>query len=83
MKKLKELLNGVKIISFEGNLEIKVNNITNNSNDVKNNFLFFVVKGHDFDGHNYINDSILNGAKSIICSKLPLEIKKKIGRAHV
>ncbi len=78
MKKLKELLNDVKIISSKGNLDIIVNNITDNSNDVNNNFLFFAIKGNDFDGHNYINDSILNGATSIICSKLPLEIQKDI-----
>ena len=34
-----------------------------NSKDVKKNYIFIAIKGDKFDGNNYINDAVKNGAK--------------------
>ena len=49
--------------------KIKINGLALNSKDVKKGFIFFAVKGNNFNGENYINDAIKNGAVIIVCSK--------------
>lgn len=46
-----------------------VNNIIIDSRDVKKGDLFIAIKGDNFDGHDFIHDSIKNGASAIICNK--------------
>ena len=41
MKKLIEIIKGIKILSSHGNTNKSINGITDNSKNVKNNFLFF------------------------------------------
>ena len=40
-----------------------------NSKEVKKNYIFIAIKGDRFDGNNYINDAIKNGAKIIVSEK--------------
>ena len=49
-----------------------------NSKEVKKNYIFIAIKGNKFDGNNYINDAIKNGAKIIISSKFKDQIKNNI-----
>ena len=49
-----------------------------NSKDVKKNYIFIAIKGDKFDGNNYINDAVKNGAKIIISSKFKDQIKNNI-----
>ena len=49
-----------------------------NSKEVKKNYIFIAIKGDRFDGNNYINDAIKNGAKIIISSKFKDQIKNNI-----
>ena len=49
-----------------------------NSKEVKKNYIFIAIKGDKFDGNNYINDAIRNGAKIIISSKFKDQIKNNI-----
>ena len=49
-----------------------------NSKEVKKNYIFIANKGDRFDGNNYINDAIKNGAKIIISSKFKDQIKNNI-----
>ena len=52
------------------NLEnLKIKGLALNSKDVKKGFIFFAIKGKKFNGENYINEAIKNGAIIIICSK--------------
>ena len=71
MKKLIEILKGIKILSSYGDLDKSINGITDNSNFVNKNFLFFAIEGNDFDGHRFIEDAISKGANTIICTKIP------------
>ena len=43
MKKLIEILKGIKILSSYGDLDKSINGITDNSNFVNKNFLFFEI----------------------------------------
>ena len=45
---------------------------------LKKNYIFIAIKGDRFDGNNYINDAIKNGAKIIISSKFKDQIKNNI-----
>ena len=40
-----------------------------NSSLVKKNYIFFAIKGNKFDGNNYIENAIRQGAKIIISEK--------------
>ena len=49
--------------------ELKIKGLALNSKDVKKGFIFFAIKGTKFNGENYIDKAIKNGAIIIICSK--------------
>lgn len=46
-----------------------ITGISDNSNNVKEGYLFVAVNGYSFDGHNYIRDAIRLGASAIIGEK--------------
>ena len=76
MKKLKEILFKVNIDSVYGDTNINVSKITFDSREVKDQSLFIAIKGHNFDGHNYIKDATDNGASVVVCENLPSNFKK-------
>ena len=59
-----------------GDTEINVSKITFDSREVENNALFIAISGHNYDGHDYINQSIKNGASVVVCEKLPTNFKE-------
>ena len=73
---LKNILSGIEGLKSNGNLDIDIKNIKNNSKDVKDGDLFIAIKGFDFDGHKCIKEAIDNGAKVIVAQEN--EIDKKI-----
>ncbi len=65
--KLSKLIENIEVVSVIGNPETKeINNITNNSLDVKNGSLFVAVKGYSVDGHKFITNAISNGAFAVV-----------------
>ena len=58
-----------------------VNNISIDSRDVKKGDLFIAIKGDNFDGHDFIHESIKNGASAIIYNKSA--IKKCSNIPHI
>ena len=83
MKKLKEILFKVNIDSVYGDTDIDITKITFDSRNVESNTLFIAIKGHNINGHDYIEESIKNGASVIICEKLPENFKRmQQFRAH-
>ena len=76
MKKLKEILFKVNIDSVFGDTNINVSQITFDSREVKDQALFVAIKGHNFDGHNYINQATENGASVVVCENLPVNFEK-------
>ncbi len=58
--------------------KINISGISFNSSTVKKNFIFFAIKGQNFDGNNFINKAIKNGAKVIISEKNIKDKKKNV-----
>ena len=83
MKQLKDIINGLKIKKTIGDINISVEGITDNSRLVKNNFLFFAIKGWSQDGHNFIDNAIQKGCKVVICSYLPDKIHEEVSYVAV
>ena len=61
MKKVSEIL--------DTNLDIMVDNLTDDSRNVKENGVFFAIKGITVDGNDYVESAIKNGASVIVTSK--------------
>ncbi|MBI5417122.1 UDP-N-acetylmuramoyl-L-alanyl-D-glutamate--2,6-diaminopimelate ligase [Candidatus Poribacteria bacterium] len=63
---LKNILSKIEKISVNGNPDIEISSITQDSRKVKSNSLFVAIKGLSTDGNKYINDAIKKGAVCII-----------------
>lgn len=78
MALLRDILYKVNITSTSGNMDLEVNGIAFDSRKVKPGFCFVAIKGHQTDGHEFIEKAVGNGAAVIVCNKLPEEISDKI-----
>jgi len=76
LKKLKEILFGVNIDSVYGDTNLSISGISFDSRQIRENNIFIAIKGYDLDGHNYIDESINNGATVVVCETLPKTINK-------
>ena len=76
MKELKEILLGVNIDSVYGDTNLSISGISFDSRQIIQNNIFIAIKGYELDGHNYIDQSINNGATVVICETLPKSINK-------
>ena len=63
---LKELLRNIEVVNFFGLKDRIINDVKNNSREIKLNDLFIAIDGNTIDGHIFINDAIENGSKSNI-----------------
>lgn len=77
---LKNILVGIENLKVKGSLELNIENIRNNSKDVKENDLFVAIKGFDFDGHAHIKEAIEKGARAVIAeqSEFTKEMLKEV-----
>ncbi|MDH6355715.1 UDP-N-acetylmuramoyl-L-alanyl-D-glutamate--2,6-diaminopimelate ligase [Dysgonomonas sp. PH5-45] len=64
--KLKDLLSDIDVINITGNAEIDVTGIESDSRKAKPGSLFVAIKGFQVDGHQYIQNALDLGAKTII-----------------
>ena len=63
---LKEILKGLRIKQIRGETDKKIKGLTDNSKEVKEDYLFVAVKGRFFDGHKFIPEALRKGAKVIV-----------------
>ena len=63
---LKKLLTGIENYKSKGDLELDIKKVECNSKKVKPDSLFIAIKGYDFDGHEYIEEAIQNGATAVM-----------------
>jgi len=75
---LNELLYRVNIKAVSGNLETTISNLQTDSRKVTPGTCFIAVKGVFSDGHQFIPNAILQGAKVIICEQLPQSLKEDV-----
>ena len=78
MKNLQKLLYKVSINSIYGNTNISIENLSYDSREIKKNSIFFAIKGENYNGFDYINESIKKGAIAVLCKNIPIKIDKKI-----
>ncbi len=73
LNKLIENLENVKLINNKKSIDIKT--LCINSKSIEQGGLFFCLKGENFDGHNYAQEAIENGAVALVVSyKLPINV---------
>ncbi len=83
MKSLKDLLYGVRIQSVQGTTDREINAITFDSRKVQSGDAFVAVKGTKFDGHNFIDATIIVGAVAIICEEIPKSTQENVTYVQV
>ncbi len=66
MKKLSNIINNVNIIKTYGDTNVLINEIQFDSRKINDNDIFIAQKGLSFDGHQFIDTAIKNGAKVIV-----------------
>lgn len=67
--RLSVLLEGLTYEVVQGNTEVEVNGIQNDSRRVQPDDLFFCISGAVSDGHKYAQDVAAKGASVIVCEK--------------
>ena len=67
IERFKDLMVGIKTSDIIPDIPIK--GLATNSNKVKNGYLFFAVKGENFDGNNFIKSAFQNGAIAAVTEK--------------
>jgi UDP-N-acetylmuramoyl-L-alanyl-D-glutamate--2,6-diaminopimelate ligase len=78
VKKVEEILKGIKVVSVTGSTDSSVTDIQSDSRRVSRGSLFVAVRGQHNDGHDFIETAISAGASCIICETLPAAPDKNI-----
>ncbi len=76
MRKLGEILKGIRLNTVIGSKELIISRIDFDSREVERGSLFVAVKGTKVDGHDFIENAIRSGASAIICETLPGTLEK-------
>ena len=73
--KLENLLEGIKDYKVKGDLELDIKMVESNSKKVIKDSLFVAIKGYDYDGHDFVEEAIKNGAVAVMLD-LNADLKK-------
>jgi UDP-N-acetylmuramoyl-L-alanyl-D-glutamate--2,6-diaminopimelate ligase len=66
--KFSELIKNISSVKVQCKNDFEVDGLAYDSRNVKNNYVFFAIKGFKTDGNQFIETAIQNGAKAIISS---------------
>ena len=69
--KLKELLQGLEILSATADMELEIPAVSYDSRQTKEGDLFVAMTGFAVDGHAFIPKAAAAGAAVVLCEKLP------------
>lgn len=83
MKLLKDILYGVNIQQVVGVTNVAVESIVFDSRKVVRHSLFVAVNGTVVDGHDYIDAAIEKGAVTVLCERLPENLKDHVSYVRV
>ncbi len=78
MKILNDLLNDITILETHGNIDTPVSSVSLDSRIIEPSSLFVTIVGNVLDGHNFINEVIEKGTKTIIHEKDLSEYKEGV-----
>ena len=68
-KLIKNIPSKIKFTNIKG--------LSSNSKKIKKGFIFFALRGNNFNGEKFIDEAIINGASVVVCSKKCKLRKKK------
>lgn len=80
---LRNLLYNIELKNVIGSVEIPISNIQFDSRKIVEGSVFVATRGTASDGHDYIEMSIENGAKAIVCEEIPTAQKEGISYIQV
>jgi len=75
MKYLSQLLKKDEYTELFVNEDTKISSIQFDSRKCKDGSLFVAIPGEIYDGHDFIGKAIFNGAKVIVCERLPESVE--------
>jgi UDP-N-acetylmuramoyl-L-alanyl-D-glutamate--2,6-diaminopimelate ligase len=75
MKKLTDILRGLKMLETQGDTSVHISKIVFDSRKVEAGCLFVAVRGTQVDGHDFIEKAIASGATAILCEEIPANSK--------
>ena len=81
--KLQDLLYKVNILKLIGSTNIEISDVQFDSRKIQKKGLFIAIKGTISDGHQYIQNSIKEGAIAIIVEQLPSQLNDNITYVQV
>ena len=73
----------VEINSVIGNTSFSVNKVEFDSRLVSDSDMYVAIAGVNVDGHDFISQAIKNGAKCIVCEKIPTQFDDEIVYVNV
>ncbi len=76
--KLREILNGIEIISADVDLDIEVCGVECDSRKVSSGSVFVAIRGYETDGNKFIKSALENGACAVITDKKSAMAKGRI-----
>tara|TARA_B100001079_G_C16385569_1_gene504218 strand:- start:129 stop:1586 length:1458 start_codon:yes stop_codon:yes gene_type:complete len=83
LKLIREILYKVEINSVIGNTSFSVNKVEFDSRLVSDSDMYVAIAGVNVDGHDFISQAIKNGAKCIVCEKIPTQFVDEIVYVNV
>jgi UDP-N-acetylmuramoyl-L-alanyl-D-glutamate--2,6-diaminopimelate ligase len=78
LNNLQKLLYKVSINSVYGNTNISIENLSYDSRKIEKNSIFFAIKGENYNGFDYIDESVKKGAIAVLCDRIPIKIDKRL-----
>ena len=78
MKLIREILYKVEINSVVGNTSVSIEKVEFDSRLVTKGDMYVAINGVNVDGHDFINQAIVNGAVCIVCENIPKEITDEV-----
>lgn len=78
MKLLKDILYRAPILDSIGSTNMTVENIVFDSRKVVKESLFVAIPGTTMDGHEFIEQAIEKGARSIVCERMPGQLQESV-----
>lgn len=81
--KIEKILKEITYISKNIQNDREIVGVSSNSKEIKKDFIFVAIKGFEFDGHNYIENALENGASTIVYTNDDVEFKNGINYIKV
>jgi len=67
--KLYEIISNMKFVGIKNYKDVDIDALTCDSKEIVNNGIYFCIKGMNFDGHDFAEESLSNGAVCLVVEK--------------